>query len=242
MDMHIEAIDPWELWNSIQTQNKIHKQTLTALGTGPTNSTTIDANTPIMMTPTTSPIMENHVEVRHPEGSSIYTIKELLDDPHIQLGMMQSALRVVTSLFTPSKLTPSAGSDDPVAPSIAPVGSTPTNVETSDINKELITYKDRLALELTNLKKQLETQSHIEVECVEQNLKSEFDHELRHQTLTQTKMINALRQQINQLGAQLQQQQVATCPLLSQAPPLPDVTASPATPTSLQPNDVTTSW
>ena len=62
---------------------------------------------------------------------------------------------------------------------------------------------------------------------MKQNLKSEFDHELRHQTLTQTKMINALRQQIDQLGVQLWQQQVATCPLLPHVPPLPDVTTSP---------------
>ena len=107
----------------------MHKQTLTALGTGPTNSTTKDANAPNMMT-STSLIMKHHVEVRHPEGSSIATVKESSDNPHIQLGMMQSALSVVTSLFTPSKLTPSARSDDPVAPSNALVGPTPTNVET----------------------------------------------------------------------------------------------------------------
>ena len=229
LDMHAEAIDPLELWNSIQTWKKVHKQNLTALGTGPTNSTTIDANVPIMTT-ATSPIMEHHIEVRHPEGSSIATVKELLDNPHIQLGMMQSALSVVTSLFTPSKLIPSAGSDGLVATSNALVGSTPTNVETSDTNRELSTYKDRLTLELTNFKKQLETQSCIEVECAKQNLKSEFDHELRHQTLTQTKMINALRQKIDQLGAQLQQQQVATCPLFSKAPPQLDVTLPPQAP------------
>ena len=45
--------------------------------------------------------MEHHVEVRHLEGSSIATVKDLLDDPHIQLGMMWSELSVVTSLFTP---------------------------------------------------------------------------------------------------------------------------------------------
>ena len=78
--MHVETIDPSELWNSIQTWNKVHKQTLTALGTGPKNSTTIDANTLIMTTPT-SPIMEHHVEVRHLEGSSIATVKDLLDNP-----------------------------------------------------------------------------------------------------------------------------------------------------------------
>ena len=73
-----------------------------------------------------------------------------------------------------------------------PVGSTPNNVETQDMNRELNTYKDRLALELNNFKKQLKMQSRIEVECAKQNLKSEFDHELRHQTLTQMEMINAL--------------------------------------------------
>ena len=31
----------------------------------------------------------------------------------------------------------------------------------------------------------------------------EFEHELRHQTLMQTETINTLRQQIDQLGAQL---------------------------------------
>ena len=46
------------------------------------------------------------------------------------------------------------------------------------MNRELSTYKERLALELTNFKKQLETQSHIKVECAKQNLKLEFDHEL----------------------------------------------------------------
>ena len=85
--MHIEAIHPSELWNSIQTWNKVHKQNLTAPGTGPTNSSTIDANAPIM-TPPTSPIMEHHVEVRHPEGSSMGTVKDLLEDSQIQLGMM----------------------------------------------------------------------------------------------------------------------------------------------------------
>ena len=174
--------------------------------------------------------MEHHVEVRHPEGSSIATVKNLLDNPHIQLQMIQLALSAVITLFTPSKLTPSAGSDDPVATNNPPVGSASTNVETSDINRELSTYKDRLALELTNFKKQLETQSHIEVECVKQNLKSEFDHKNRHQTLTQTKVINALRQQIDLLRAQLWQQQVATCPLLPQAPPLQDVTLPPQPP------------
>ena len=83
------------------------------------------------------------------------------------------------------------------------VTSTPTSNDLPGINKELNTYKDRLALELNNFKKQLETQSKIEVECMKQNLKSEFEYKLRHQTLMQTETINTLRQQIDQLGAQL---------------------------------------
>ena len=81
-------------------------------------------------------------------------------------------LSVVTSLFTPSKL-PSTGDNNPVSTNNIPVGSTP-NVGTNDVHKELSIYRERLALELTNLKKQLETQSHIKVECAKQNLKSEF--------------------------------------------------------------------
>ena len=63
---------------------------------------------------------------------------------------------------------------------------------------------------------------------MKQNLKSEFEDELRHQTLKQTKTINLLRQQVNQLGVQLQQQQASpnictqynlrTPPLLDTAP------------------------
>ena len=106
LGVYVEAIDPLELWNSIQTRRKVHKQNITALGHGPTNST-IDANAPLMTTPT-SPIMEHHVEVSQLEGSSMAMVKELLEDPHIQPGMMRSALSAVTSLFTPNKLTPSA--------------------------------------------------------------------------------------------------------------------------------------
>ena len=173
--MHVETIDPSELWNSIEMQNKVHKQNFAAPGTGPTNSTTIDAKVPILTTPT-SPIMECHDEVRHPESSSIATVKDLLEDPQIQPGMMQSALSTVTSLFTPSKLS-YAGGNNPVVTNNTPVGSTP-NVGTNDVHRELIIYRKRLALELTNFKKQLETQSHIEVECAKQNLKLEFKHEL----------------------------------------------------------------
>ena len=153
--------------------------------------------------------MEHHVEVSQPEGSSMLTVKDLLEDPHIQPGMMQSALSAVTSLFIPNKPTQLPESDDPVVPHKVSVSSTPNSVDSPDINKELNTYKDRLALELNNFKKQLDTQSRIETACAKPNLKSEFDHKLRHQTLTQTETINTLRQQIDQLGAQLQQQQAA---------------------------------
>ena len=79
----------------------------------------------------------------------------------------------------------------------------------TDISRELNTYKDRHALDLTNFKKQLETQSRVEVECVKQNLKTEFEHELRQQTLTHNRTIETLTQQINQLGEQLRQRQAA---------------------------------
>ena len=55
---HVEAIDLTDLWNTIQTRNKVHKQYIPVHGHGPTNSTTIDSNTPLMTTPT-SPIMEH---------------------------------------------------------------------------------------------------------------------------------------------------------------------------------------
>ena len=80
--------------------SKVHKQNLPALGNGPTNSTSIDANAPILMTPT-SPIMKHHVDVSHPEGSSMTTVKDVLEDPQIQPGMIQSALSMVTSLLNP---------------------------------------------------------------------------------------------------------------------------------------------
>ena len=66
---HVEAIDPSEWWNSIQTMRKVHKQNITALGHGPTNSTTIDANAPLMTMPI-SPIMEQHVEVSQLEAQA----------------------------------------------------------------------------------------------------------------------------------------------------------------------------
>ena len=175
LEMHVEAIDPSEFWNSIQTQSKVYKQNLPALGNGPMNSISINANAPILMTPT-SPIMGCHVEVNHSEGSSMTTVKDWLEDPQIQPGMMWSVLSTVTSLFTPNKL-PSAGDNIPVMTTNIPVSFTP-NVETLYMNRELNSYKERLALELTNFKKQLETQSHIEIKCAKQNLKLEFIHEL----------------------------------------------------------------
>ena len=161
---HVEAIDLSDLWNSIQTRNKVHKQNIPVHGYGPTNSTTIDSNTPLMTTPT-SPIMEHHVEVSQPESSSMAMVKELLEEPHIQPSMRQSALHAVTSLFTPNKPTQLLESDDPVVPHKVLVNSTPNSIDSPDINKELNTYKGRLALEMNNFKKQLETQSRIEVEC-----------------------------------------------------------------------------
>ena len=160
---HVKAIDLTDLWNSIKTRSKVHKQNMPVLGHGPTNSTTIDSNTPLMTTPT-NPIMEHHVEVSQPEGSSMVMVKELLEDPHIQPGMMQSALHAVTSLFTHNKAQ-STESDDPVVPRKVLVGFTPSSIDSPDINKELYTYKDRHPLELNNIKKQIETQSRIEVEC-----------------------------------------------------------------------------
>ena len=62
--------------------------------------------------------------------------------------MMQSALNAVTSLFTPSKLTQFTGNDGPGNPHLMSAASTPNNKAMTDINKELNTYKDRLALEL----------------------------------------------------------------------------------------------
>ena len=189
LDMHIDTIDPSELWNAIETRIKVCRQNFTTPGSGPTNSTTIDAKVPILMT-LTSPIMEHHVEARNLENSSIVTIKELLADPKIQPGMMQSVLSVVTSLFTPSKVT-STGDNNLAVTNEAPIGSTPS-VETRDVNTELNDYKDRMALELSNFKRHLETQSHIKVECAKQNLKSEFNNQLQHQTLMQTETINMM--------------------------------------------------
>ena len=48
-----------------------------------------------------------------------------------------------------------------------------------------------------------------------------------------TETINTLRQQIDQLGMQLQHQQAATCPVLLQAPPYQDTTLPPPPPLHL---------
>ena len=81
---------------------------------------------PLMTTPT-SPIMEHHLEMSQSEGSSMVTVKELLGDPQIQHGMMQSALNAIASLFTPSKTTQFARSDDPEVPCQISVASIPTS-------------------------------------------------------------------------------------------------------------------
>ena len=54
---------------------------------GLTNTITIEAKVPILTAPT-SPIVGHHDEVRHLEGARIATVKDLLEDPQIQPGMM----------------------------------------------------------------------------------------------------------------------------------------------------------
>ena len=73
-----------------------------------------------------------------------------------------------------------------------PAASTSSCNDMSDINREVNTDKDRLTLDLIKFKKQLETQSRVEVECAKQNLKTEFKHELRQQTLTHMRTIDSL--------------------------------------------------
>ena len=87
-------------------------------------------------------------------------VKKLLEDPQIQPGMMQSAPSAITSLFSPSKTTQSPGSDGPEVPHQVSVASTPTSSDSPDINKELNTYKDKLALELNNFKKKKNNWKH----------------------------------------------------------------------------------
>ena len=72
------------------------------------------------MTTPTSPIMEHNVKVSQLEGSNMTMEKELLEDPQIQPGMKRSALSVVTSLFTPNKLTPTAQNDETIVPNKVP--------------------------------------------------------------------------------------------------------------------------
>ena len=75
-------------------------------------------------------------------------VKELLEDPHIQPGMMQSALSAVTSLFTLSKSTQPPESDELRVSHKVSVSSTPNSMDNPDIYKELNTYKDRFTLQL----------------------------------------------------------------------------------------------
>ena len=84
--------------------------------------------------------MEHHVEVSKLEGSRMVTVKESLEDPHIQLGMMQPALSAVTLLFPPNKTTQLPDSDGPEVPHKVLVTSTQTSTDSTDINKELNTY------------------------------------------------------------------------------------------------------
>ena len=134
---HVKAIDLTDLWNLIETRRKVHKQNIPLFNHGPTNSTTIDSNMPLMTTPT-SPIMEHHVEVSQPEGTSMAMVKELLEDPQIQPGMMQSALSAVTSPFTPKSTQPPE-SDDLIVPHKVSISCTTNSIDTPDINKELNT-------------------------------------------------------------------------------------------------------
>ena len=85
-------------------------------------------------------------------------VKELLEDPHIQPGMMWSALSAVTSLFTPNKTTQLPESDGPEVPYKVSVTSTPMSSDLHDINEELNTCKDRFVLELNSFQRQLETE------------------------------------------------------------------------------------
>ena len=106
---------------------------------------------------------------------------------------MQSALTAVTSLFIPSKTIQPAKEESSGNPHQMPAASTSTYNDMTDINRELNTYKDRL------------TQNRVEVECTKENLKTEYEHELRQQTLTYTRTIDSLEQQINKWGEQLHQ-------------------------------------
>ena len=122
LDMHVDTIDTSELWNSIETRDKVHRQNFTAPGSSPTNSATIDAKVLILMTPQAlswSIMWRQETE----RALSIVTVKELLADPQIQPGMMQFMLNAVTFLFTPSKAT-STGDNNPAVTNEALIGST----------------------------------------------------------------------------------------------------------------------
>ena len=154
---------------------KVH--TVPAHRSGPSNSTAKDQDTTPMTTPL-SPIMEHHVNMNQSEGSGMEAVKELLEDPKIKPSMMQSALNTVTSLFNLSKTVQPAKEESSGNPHQMPAASTSSHKEMTHINGELKTYKDRLTLDLTNFKKQLETLSGVEVECTKENLKTEFEHVL----------------------------------------------------------------
>ena len=160
---HIEAIDLTDLWNLIQTRNKVHKHNIQVHGHGPSNSTTIDSNTSLMTTPT-SPIKEHHVEMSQPEGSRMVTVKELLEDPPNTTQHDAICTKCYYIPFHSQQDNTVSWSDGPEVPQQLLVVSTPTSNDLSDINKELNTYKDRRALELNNSKKkkkQLETQNRV---------------------------------------------------------------------------------
>ena len=77
---HVEAIDLNDLWNLIQTRNKVHKHSIKVHGHGPSNSTTIDSNTPLMTTPA-SPIVEHQVEMSQSDGSRMEQLKNYWRTP-----------------------------------------------------------------------------------------------------------------------------------------------------------------
>ena len=97
--------------------------------------------------------MDHCIEVTQPEGSSMAMVRDLLEDPHIQPGVMWSALSAVTSLFTPNKPMQAPESSAPIVPHKLPASLAPNDTDRTDINRELNTYKDRLVLELSNFKK-----------------------------------------------------------------------------------------
>ena len=71
--------------------------------------------------------------------------------------MMQYALNAITSLFIPCKTIQPAKKDSPENPHQVLPALTSSDTDMTDINRELNTYNNRLALDLTNFMKQLET-------------------------------------------------------------------------------------